>query len=240
MRSPRVRVLVVEDCRPLADLVAEGLTDQGMATDVAYDGKEAAGKLAINRYDVVVLDRTLPGLSGDALCQKISSTNEPSMVLMLSGAASPRERIDGLRRGADDYLVKPFHLAELVLRVRALARRQPQARPRVLRVGDIELNCLTRLARRDDRPLALSAKELSLLEVLMASSPGYLSAEQLLETVWDEHADPFTNAVGVTMSRLRRKLGEPQVIETAIGVGYRVVGGSHRAAPNSKARAARQ
>ena len=219
-----MRVLVVEDCRSLADLVAEGLSDQGIAADVAYDGTEAAGKLVLHCYDVVVLDRSLPGVPGDTLCQMVSSSNERSMVLMLSGAASPAERVDGLGLGADDYLAKPFHFPELVMRVRALARRQPRAMPRVLRAGGIELDCLARTARRDGMPLGLSAKELAVLEALMASSPGFLSAEQLLETAWDENADPFTKTVAVTIGRLRRKLGEPQVIETAIGVGYRIVG----------------
>jgi DNA-binding response OmpR family regulator len=222
-----VRVLVVEDCRALADLVAEGLSDQGIAADVAYDGVEAAGKLGLNSYDVVVLDRRLPGVPGDALCQMISSSSERSMVLMLSGAASPAERVSGLGLGADDYLVKPFHFPELVMRVRALARRQPRALPRVLRTGEIELDCLSRLARRDGRPLELSAKELAVLEALMTASPGYLSAEQLLQKVWDENADPFTKTVAVTIGRLRRKLGEPQVLETALGVGYRVAGPRH-------------
>ena len=214
----------MEDCRPLADLVAEGLADQGIAADVAYDGAEAAGKLGVNSYDVVVLDRSLPGVPGDALCQMISSSSEPSMVLMLSGAASPAERVSGLGLGADDYLVKPFHFPELVMRVRALARRQPRALPRVLRAGGVELDCVTRTARREGQPLELSAKELAVLEALIAASPGYLSAEQLLEKVWDENADPFTKTVAVTIGRLRRKLGEPQVLETAMGVGYRVVG----------------
>ena len=214
--------MVVDDCRPLADLVAEGLTDQGIAADVAYDGAEAAGKIGVNNYDVVVLDRSLPGVPGDALCQMISSAGERSMVLMLSGAASPAERVSGLGLGADDYLVKPFHFPELVMRVRALARRQPRALPRLLRAGGVELDSLYRLARRDGRQLELSAKELAVLEALMAVSPGYLSAEQLLERAWDENADPFTKTVAVTISRLRHKLGEPQVIETTVGVGYRI------------------
>jgi DNA-binding response OmpR family regulator len=214
-----VRVLVVDDCRPLANLVAEGFADQGIAADVAYDGAEAAGKLAVNTYDVVVLDRKLPGVPGDTLCQMISSSSERSMVLLLSGAASPAERVSGLGLGADDYLVKPFHFPELVMRVRALARRQPRALPRVLRAGGVELDCLSRLARRDGRLLELSPKELALLEALMTASPGYLSAEQLLEKVWDENADPFTKTVAVTIGRLRRKLWEPQVLETAMGVG---------------------
>ena len=214
--------MVVDDCRPLADLVAEGLTDQGIAADVAYDGAEAAGKIGVNNYDVVVLDRSLPGVPGDALCQMISSAGERSMVLMLSGAASPAERVSGLGLGADDYLVKPFHFPELVMRVRALARRQPRALPRLLRAGGVELASLSRLARRDGRQLELSAKELAVLEALMAVSPGYLSAEQLLERAWDENADPFTKTVAGTISRLRHKLGEPQVIETTVGVGYRI------------------
>lgn len=227
-----MRVLVVEDCRSLADLVAEGLSDHGMAADVAYDGNEAVDKLGLNSYDVVVLDRTLPGVPGDTLCQVISSSSQRSMVLMLSGAATPAERVQGLGFGADDYLVKPFHFQELVMRVRALARRQPRAMPRVLRVGGVELDCLARTAARDGRPLALSARELAVLEALMAASPGYMSAEQLLEKVWDENADPFTKAVAVTVGRLRRKLGGPDVVETAVGVGYRIVARS-RASPGS-------
>ena len=219
-----MRVLVVEDCRSLADLVAEGLSGQGIAADVAYDGTEAAAKLGINSYDVVVLDRTLPGVPGDTLCRMVSSADERSMVLMVSGAASPEERLYGLGLGADDYLVKPFHFPELVMRVRALARRQPRARPRVLRAGGVELDCLSRTVTRDGAPLELRAKELAVLEALMAASPGYLSAEQLLEKAWDENADPFTKTVAVTIGRLRHKLGEPQVVQTAIGVGYRIVG----------------
>ncbi|MHB1496604.1 MAG: response regulator transcription factor [Acidimicrobiales bacterium] len=219
-----MRVLVVEDCRRLAELLAEGLWDQGIAADVAYDGTEAADKLGVNSYDVVVLDRTLPGIPGDTLCQMVSSSSQRSMVLMLSGAASPAERVDGLRRGADDYLVKPFHFPELVMRVRALARRQPRALPKLLRAGGVELDSLYRTVTRYGQRLELRAKELAVLEALMAASPGYLSAEQLLEKVWDENADPFTKTVAVTIGRLRRKLGEPPVIETAIGVGYRVVG----------------
>jgi DNA-binding response OmpR family regulator len=219
-----VRVLVVEACRSLADLVAKGLSDQGIAADVAYDGTEAAGKLRLNSYDVVVLDRTLPGVPGEALCRMISGSDGRAMVLMLSVAATPEERVDAFCLGVDDYLVKPFHFPELVMRVRALARRRPGAMPRVLRAGGVELDCLSRLARRQGRPLALSAKELALLEALMAASPGYLSTEQLLEKAWDENADPFTTTVKVTIARLRRKLGEPRLIETCVGVGYRLIG----------------
>jgi DNA-binding response OmpR family regulator len=155
----------------------------------------------------------------------VAAADERAMVLMLSGAASPAERVSGLGLGADDYLVKPFHLPELVMRVRALARRRPRAQPRVLRAGGVEFDCLSRTVTRHGQLVELSAKELAVLEALMTASPGYLSAEQLLETVWDENADPFTRTVGVTIGRLRRKLGEPQVVETAVGVGYRIVGG---------------
>ncbi len=234
-----MRVLVVEDCRPLADLMAEGLSGQGISADVAYDGTEAAGKLGVNDYDVVVLDRTLPGVPGDTLCRMICGSDGRAMVLMLSGAASPEERVDGLGLGADDYLVKPFHFPELVMRVRALARRRPRAVPTVFRAGGVELDSLSRVARRHGRPLALSAKELAVLEALMAASPGYLSAEQLLEKAWDENADPFTKTVTVTVGRLRRKLGEPQVIETTVGLGYRLVASEHAEWPEpSQLRAA--
>jgi DNA-binding response OmpR family regulator len=230
-----VRVLVVEDCQQLADLLVEGLSDQGIAADVAYDGIAAADKLGVNSYDVVVLDRTLPGVPGDALCRMISGSDERAMVLMLSCAASPEERVDGFGLGADDYLAKPFHFPELVMRVRALALRRPRAMPRVLRAGGVELDCLSRLARRQGRPLALSAKELAVLEALMAAAPGYMSAEQLLEKAWDENADPFTKTVTVTIGRLRRKLGEPPVIETNVGVGYRLIGSPQDECPASSA-----
>jgi DNA-binding response OmpR family regulator len=219
-----MRVLVVEDCRALADLLAARLSDQGIAADVAYDGTEAAEKLDVNVYDVVVLDRGLPKISGDTLCKMIRQANERVMVLMLSGAATASERVSGLEVGADDYLVKPFHFPELVLRVRALARRQPRLRPRMLRAGGVELDSLCRSAHREGRALDLSAKELAVLEALMAVSPSFLSAEELLERVWDENANPFTKTVMVTIGRLRRKLGEPQPIETAVGAGYRIRG----------------
>jgi DNA-binding response OmpR family regulator len=221
-----VRVLVVEDARALADVVVEGLRDEGMAVDVAYDGLEAAAKLDVNAYDVVVLDRDLPGVHGDTLCRMIAEGEHPTMVLMLTASASPGERVSGLRLGADDYLAKPFHFPELVLRVRALARRQPTARARVLRVGDVELDPLRHTATREGRHLDLSVKEFGVLEALLRGQPAVLSAEDLLEQVWDENTDPFTNAVAVTISRLRRKLGDPAVIETVPSVGYRIVGSS--------------
>jgi DNA-binding response OmpR family regulator len=217
-----VRVLVVEDSRALADVLVEGLGDQGMAVDAVHDGLEAAAKLNVNTYDVVVLDRDLPGIHGDALCQMITGRDERVMVLMLTAAGSPGDRVTGLSVGADDYLAKPFHFPELVLRIRALARRQPAARARALRAAGIELDLLRRTVTRDGRPLDLSAKEFGVLEALLRAAPAYLSAEDLLEQVWDEHADPFTNTVTVTISRLRRKLGDPPAITTTPNVGYRI------------------
>ncbi len=217
-----MRVLVVEDVRRLADDITEGLRDQGMATDTAYDGLEALAKIDVNDYDVVVLDRDLPGLHGDVVCRTITESDNPAMVLMLTAADTVGDRVEGLTLGADDYLSKPFHFPELVLRVRALARRKPTAHPRILRVGGVELDPLQRRASRDGLRLDLTAKEFNLLEALLRAAPGILSAEDLLEQVWDEFADPFTKTVQVTISRLRRKLGEPDVIETIPGAGYRV------------------
>jgi DNA-binding response OmpR family regulator len=217
-----MRVLVVEDSRSLAEVLVEGLRDQGMAVDAARDGLEAAAKLGVNAYDVVVLDRDLPGIHGDVLCQMITDREERVMVLMLTAADSPGDRVSGLGLGADDYLAKPFHFPELVLRIRALARRQPSARGRVLRGAGVELDPLRRTVTRDGRQLDLSVKEFGVLEALLRAMPGYLRAEDLLEQVWDEYADPFTNTVTVTIGRLRRKLGEPQIIVTTPGVGYRI------------------
>ncbi len=217
-----MRVLVVEDVRRLADDIAEGLRDHGMAVDISYDGLDAAAKLDVNRYDVVLLDRDLPGLHGDTLCRMIASSEDPAMVLMLTAAGTSTDRVTGLSLGADDYLPKPFHFPELVLRVRALARRQPTAQPRVLRAGDVELDPLRHTATRNGRPLDLSLKEFGVLEALLRAMPAPLSAEQLLEQAWDEHADPFTKTVSVTIGRLRRKLGDPPIIQTLLGVGYRI------------------
>jgi DNA-binding response OmpR family regulator len=221
-----VRVLVVEDAQSLADVLVEGLRDQGMAVDAAYDGLDAAAKLDISAYDVVVLDRDLPGIHGDALCRMITEHDDRVMVLMLTAAGAPGDRVSGLGLGADDYLAKPFHFPELVLRIRALARRQPAARGRMLRAAGIELDPVRRTVTRDGRQLDLSVKEFGVLEALLRARPAFLSAEALLEQVWDEHADPFTNTVAVTIGRLRRKLGDPPVIATTPGVGYRITGGS--------------
>ncbi|MGS2644319.1 response regulator [Streptosporangium sp. LJ11] len=217
-----MRILVVEDARPLAEILAEGLRDQGMAVDVAHDGLAAAARLDLNAYDVVVLDRDVPGIHGDVLCRMITERDDRAMVLMLTAAGSPGDRVSGLTLGADDYLAKPFHFPELVLRLHALARRRPFARARTLRAAGIELDPVRRTATRDNRRLDLSVKEFALLEALLRAGPGFLSTEDLLEQVWDENADPFTNTVTVTIGRLRRKLGSPSIITTTPGVGYRI------------------
>jgi DNA-binding response OmpR family regulator len=219
-----MRVLVVEDERGLADDIAEGLRDNGLAVDVAYDGLDGAGKVNLHPYDVVVLDRDLPGLHGDTLCRMITDGEHPAMVLMLTAAGAPGDRVAGLAIGADDYLAKPFHFPELVLRVHALARRRPVA-SRLLRVGDLQLDPLRRTASRDGAALELSAKEFAVLHELLRASPGSLTAEQLLLQAWDENADPFTRTVYVTIARLKRKLGEPQPIRTTPGLGYSIVAG---------------
>lgn len=217
-----MRVLVVEDSRSLAEVLVEGLRDQGMAVDAAHDGLEAAAKLDLNPYDVVVLDRDLPGIHGDSLCQMITGHDQRAMVLMLTASGAPGDRVTGLGLGADDYLGKPFHFPELVLRIRALARRKPAARARILRAAGIELDAMRRTVTREGRPVDLSVKEFGVLEALLLAAPAYLRAEDLLEQVWDEQADPFTNTVTVTIGRLRRKLGDPPVIATTPGIGYRI------------------
>jgi DNA-binding response OmpR family regulator len=217
-----MRVLVVEDMPRHANRIAEGLRDQGIAADVAYDGHEAAVKLNLNPYDVVILDRDLPGIHGDHLCQIISRSEDPAMILMLTAAGAPGDRVKGLALGADDYLPKPFHFPELVLRIRALARRRPTARGRTLRSAGVELDPLTGTVTRDGRTIQISAKERAVLEALLKASPGALSAERLLEQAWDENVDPFTNTVKVTIARLRRKLGQPNIIHTTPGIGYSI------------------
>jgi DNA-binding response OmpR family regulator len=217
-----MRVLVVEDVPRHANRIAEGLRDQGMAVDVAYDGREAISKVSLHPYEVVLLDRDLPGIHGDQLCRMIADSDDPPMILMLTAAGAPGDRVRGLTLGADDYLPKPFHFPELVLRIRALARRRPAAHRRVLRGAGIELDSLSGTVTRDGRPVRLSVKERAVLEALLAASPAALSAERLLEQAWDENADPFTNTVKVTIARLRRKLGRPEVIHTTPGAGYSI------------------
>lgn len=219
-----MRVLVVEDSVSLANVIVEGLRDQGIAVDVAFDGQDAVAKFELNPYQVVVLDRDLPGIHGDTICRMIVDGERPAMVLMLTASGTPEDRVTGLSIGADDYLPKPFHFPELVLRIRALARRQPVAHTRTLRAGDIELDPRRHLVTRGGRRIELSVKEFGVLEALMRAGDGVVSAEELLDQVWDEHVDPFTNTVTVTISRLRRKLGDPPAIETIPNVGYRVAG----------------
>jgi DNA-binding response OmpR family regulator len=217
-----MRVLVVEDDSVMADAIAEGLRDQGIAVDLAYDGATGLDKATLNAYDVIVLDRDLPRLHGDALCRQIVDSPGTSRILMLTAAGLVEDRVEGLNLGADDYLAKPFAFAELVARVRALARRSPSTPP-VLTRGDLMVDRARRTVTRAGRPVPLARKELGVLEVLVSADGAAVTAEQLLEQVWDEHADPFTNVVAVTVLRLRRKLGEPPVIETVIGGGYRMV-----------------
>ena len=209
-----MRVLVVEDHKELAATIAVGLRREGMAVDVAFDGQEALDHASPGRYDVVVLDRDLPGLHGDEVCRALVATGSRSRVLMLTAADTIESRVDGLSLGADDYLPKPFAFAELVARIRALARRSQPALPPVLACGDIRLDTIQRVATRAGRRLELSPKELAVLELLLAADGQPLSAEELLERGWDEYADAFSSVVKVTISRLRRKLGDPPAIET--------------------------
>jgi DNA-binding response OmpR family regulator len=217
-----MRVLVVEDFEVLAQSVKTGLQREGMAVDLAFDGGDALSRLTVTRYDVVVLDRDLPGVHGDEICRRLVAGDADTRVLMLTAASTLRDRVDGLDLGADDYLAKPFDFPELVARVRALSRRSTPATPPVLEVGSLVLDRSSRVASRAGRRLDLSQKEFSLLECLLASPGRVLSAEQLLQSVWDDATDPFTTTVKTTIRRLRRKLGEPEVIETVREAGYRI------------------
>ena len=216
-----MRVLVVEDQKVLADRIAEGLRDQGMAVDVAYDGAAAMEIISYTSFDVIVLDRDLPRVHGDAVCAQLVAGPAAARILMLTAAAAVEDRVDGLNLGADDYLGKPFAFAELVARVNALARRTPSTPP-VVTHGDLVVDRARRRATRAGRPVVLTRKEFGVLEALMRADHAVLSAEALLEQVWDEHTDPFTNVVRMTIMTLRRKLGDPQLVETVIGVGYRM------------------
>jgi DNA-binding response OmpR family regulator len=216
-------VLVVEDQARLAKAVAEGLRREGMAVDVSLDGADALTHVAVNAYDVVVLDRDLPGVHGDDVCRAVRGERPETGILMLTAAGALEDLVEGLSLGADDYLPKPFRFAELVARIHALARRSSPSRPPVLEHGDLELDPARRLAMRAGRPVELTRKEFGVLEVLMGADGATVSAEELLERVWDEHTDPFTNVVRMTIMTLRRKLGDPPVVETVIGVGYRMV-----------------
>jgi DNA-binding response OmpR family regulator len=217
-----VRVLVVEDEQLLADAVATGLRREAMAVDVVYDGAAALERIGVNDYDVVVLDRDLPLVHGDDVCRKIVELGMPTRVLMLTASGDVSDRVEGLEIGADDYLPKPFAFAELVARVRALGRRTTPAAPPVLSAGDVELDPAKRTVTRNGDLIELTRKEFGVLEVLMGAGGAVVSSEELLERVWDENADPFTNAVRITVSALRKRLGEPWVITTVAGVGYRI------------------
>jgi len=219
-----VRVLVAEDERVMADTIAEGLRRRAMAVDVCYDGDAALERVAVHRYDVVVLDRDLPEVHGDEVCRAIVAAGAETRVLMLTAAAGIRDRVDGLDLGADDYLTKPFAFAELAARVGALGRRARPALPPVLERAGIRLDGPRHSASRDGLLLSLSPKEFAVLEVLMRAEGTVVSTEELLEKAWDENADPFTNAVRVAVMTLRRKLGDPPVIETVAGAGYRICG----------------
>ncbi len=217
-----MRVLIVEDHEELAATLALGLRREGMAVDIAHDGAAALERTALHDYDVVVLDRDLPGIRGDEVCRALIERQSRSRVLMLTAAGAIEDRVEGLTLGADDYMAKPFAFAELVARVRALVRRAQPGLPPILTAGDLRLDPAQRIARRAGRRLELSPKELAVLELLLAAGGAVVSPEELLERVWDEAADPFSNVVKVTVSRLRRKLGEPPVIETVPHAGYRV------------------
>jgi DNA-binding response OmpR family regulator len=216
-----VRVLLIEDEVLLAEQVADGLRDRGIAVDLAADGLDGLHKAGANRYDVVVLDRDLPLLHGDQVCTALAAGGTDARILMLTAAGEAADRVAGLILGADDYLPKPFVFDELVLRIRALSRRANNA-PRVLRRAGLTFDIARRVVTRDGRIIPLSTKELAVLEILMVADGAVVSAEDLLERAWDEHADPFTTTVRVTVARLRRKLGDPQLIETVVGAGYRL------------------
>jgi DNA-binding response OmpR family regulator len=222
LRKTTVRVLVVEDFEVLARSIATGLRREGIAVDVVLDGDHALANLAVTRYDVVVLDRGLPGTHGDDVCRRIAAEGSDSRVLMLTAASTIKDRVEGLGLGADDYLPKPFDFAELVARVRALGRRSTPAAPPTLQAGDLTVDPSRRVAIRAGRRLDLSPKEFAVLECLLTSVDRVVSAEELLERVWDEATDPFTTAVKSTIRRLRAKLGDPPVIETVREGGYRI------------------
>ncbi|WP_329561367.1 response regulator transcription factor [Kitasatospora sp. NBC_01266] len=217
-----MRILVVEDEQRLAARIAEGLRDQGMAVDVSHDGDDALYKIDVNSsYDVLVLDRDLPTTSGDEVCRRLAGRADAPMILMLTALSGTGDRIDGLTLGADDYLGKPFSFAELTLRIQALGRRR-RSHTALLSHGDLTMDTLRRTVHRAGRPITLTAKEFTVLQVLLAADGAVLSQEQLLDRAWDEHADPFTNTVRVTVNRLRRKLGPPELVETLVGAGYRI------------------
>ena len=218
-----MRVLVVEDEVTLADAVARGLRREGMAVDTAYDGELGLEKAMVTRYDVLVLDRDLPGRSGDDICRRLAREGALTRVLMLTAAGTLEDRVAGLELGADDYLAKPFAFSELVARVRALGRRAtPPATPVLHGPGGVVVDPARRTATRGGVDLGLTRKELGVLEELLRAEGAVVSSEELLERVWDEYADPFTTTVRVTVMTLRKKLGEPPVVPPVVGQGYRL------------------
>jgi DNA-binding response OmpR family regulator len=217
-----MRVLVAEDHVKLAQTVAAGLRREGMAVDVALDGRQALDHAAVTGYDVIVLDRDLPGVHGDEVCRELAAAGCQSRILMLTAAGTVEDRVDGLSLGADDYLPKPFAFAELVARIRALARRSRPPLPPRLAYGDLRLDPANRVATRAGRRLELTPKEFAVLQLLLEAQGAVVPAEELLEKAWDEMADPFTTTVKATIHRLRIKLGDPPVIQTVAQAGYRI------------------
>ena len=217
-----MRVMIAEDHPRLAEAIATVLRRDGIAVDVAFDGSEALHRAALAGYDVIVLDRDLPRVHGDDVCRSLVADGNSATVLMLTASGTLADRVQGLGIGADDYLTKPFAMAELVARIHALARRSRRPLPPTLAYGDLELDCARRAVTRGGRPVPLSPKELAVLEVLLRAEGAVVSSEEILERAWDDATDPFTNAVRMTISRLRGKLGEPPLIETVTPVGYRI------------------
>ncbi|UNK70633.1 response regulator transcription factor [Microbacterium sp. H1-D42] len=217
-----MRVLIVEDEPLMAEAIRDGLRLEAIAADIAADGDTALELLTINAYDLAVLDRDLPGLSGDDIARWIVASGSGIPIMILTAADRLDDKVSGFELGADDYLTKPFELRELVMRLRALDRRRAHARPPVRELAGLRLDPFRREVYRDDRYVALTRKQFAVLEVLIAAEGGVVSAEELLERAWDENADPFTNAVRITVSALRKRLGEPWVIATVPGVGYRI------------------
>ncbi|WP_431880821.1 response regulator transcription factor [Micromonospora chalcea] len=217
-----MRVLVVEDERNLADAIARGLRKRGMAVDVAYDGDAGHEAAFVTRYDVVILDRDLPGVHGDQICADLAASGALTRVLMLTASGTVADRVEGLQLGADDYLAKPFAFDELVARVQALGRRATPAAPPVLEVADLVLDPARRVVTRGGVPLDLTNKEFGVLAELLKARGAVVSSEELLERVWDANTDPFTTIVRVTVMTLRKKLGDPPLIDTVVGAGYRI------------------
>jgi two-component system, OmpR family, response regulator VanR len=222
LHCPNVRVLIVEDEPLLAEAIRDGLRLEAIAADIAADGGAALALLQINTYDIAVLDRDVPAPSGDEVAERIVASGSGMPILMLTAASRIDDKASGFELGADDYLTKPFALQELVLRLRALDRRRAHHRPPVREIAGLRLDPFRREVYRDDRYVALTRKQFAVLEVLVAAEGGVVSAEELLERAWDVHADPFTNAVRITVSALRKRLGEPAIIATVAGVGYRI------------------